>query len=153
STLDPRFEVQFAQDGRYVITLDGTIEDLWGNVWSGGGTYEVHVARTLALDTAMLPGTPLEAGDTVNPGLQVSPPVPADIEIRVRHTPDSDTTRMFERVVRGRANRFGYFQPVGGGIPLDQPGEYRMDITASFRDETGTLWMGTRTWGSVVASR
>jgi hypothetical protein len=153
STLDPRFEVQFGQDGRHVITLNGTIEDVWGNVWSGEGTYEVQVARTLALDTAVLPGTPLEAGDTLSAGVVISPAVAADVEVRLRLAPGSRADDMIERVIRGRANRFGYFKPLGGGFTLDQPGEYRIDVTATFRDETGALWMGTRTWGGVVASR
>ena len=55
TTLDPRFEVTFTQDGLHVITVEGTIDDIWGNTWSGGGTYEVYVGRVLALDTAVLP--------------------------------------------------------------------------------------------------
>lgn len=153
STLDPRFEVQFATDGRHVITVDGAIDDLWGHTWVGGGTYEVHVARPLSLDTGVLPMTPFEAGDVLTPTVVISPPVPADIELRVRLAPDSEAGRMVERVVKGRANRFGYFHPLGGGGALNQPGEYRVDVTASFRDDQGTLWMGTRTWGSVVAPR
>ena len=35
STMDPRFEVKFAQDGLYVITVEGTIDDIWGHTWSG----------------------------------------------------------------------------------------------------------------------
>ena len=58
-----------------VITVEGTIDDIWGNTWSGGGTYEVHVGRVLALDTAVLPGTHFEVGDGFNPGLVVSPPI------------------------------------------------------------------------------
>ena len=149
STMDPRFEVQFSQDGLHVIELAGTIEDIWGNVWNGGGTYEVYVARTLALDTAVLPGTPFEVGDVFQTGLVVSPPVPAELEVRVRLAPNSDPSQMIERTVTGRANRFGYFH--GAGILLDQPGEYRVDIKVSFQDAQGNLWMGSRTWGSVVA--
>ena len=35
--LTPRFEVTFAQDGLHVITVEGTIDDIWGNTWTGGG--------------------------------------------------------------------------------------------------------------------
>ena len=73
TTLDPRFEIAFTQDGLHVITVEGTIDDVWGNTWTGGGTYEVHVGRVLALDTAVLPGTHFEVGDGFNPGLVVSP--------------------------------------------------------------------------------
>ena len=87
TTLDPRFEVTFAQDGLHIITVEGTIDDIWGNTWTGGGTYEVHVGRVLALDTAVLPGTPFEVGDGFNPGLVVSPPLMAEVEVRVQHVP------------------------------------------------------------------
>jgi uncharacterized protein (TIGR03437 family) len=153
STMDPRFEAQFDQDGLHKITVEGAIEDIWGNTWSGGGTYEVNVARLLSLDTAVLPGTPFEVGDTLNPGLTLTPPMPARVEVNVQLAPNSDRSRMIERRVQGLANRFGYFQPPGGGIALDQPGEYRVDVTASWRDAQGRVWMGARTWGGVVAPR
>ena len=54
-------------------------------------------------------------------------------------------------MVRGRTNRFGYFQPAGNSFVFEQPGEYRVDITATGRDDQGQLWMGSRTWGGVVA--
>ena len=151
STLDPRFDVTFAQDGLHVITVEGTIDDIWGNTWIGGGTYEVHVGRVLALDTSVLPGTHFEVGDSFNPGLVVSPPVTAEVEVWVQHVPHSDISQLEERVIRGRTNRFGYFQPAGNSVVFEQPGEYRVDITARGRDAQGQLWMGSRTWGGVVA--
>ena len=151
STMDPRFEVAFAQDGLHVITVEGTIDDIWGNTWTGGGTYEVHVGRILALDTAVLPGTHFEVGDGFNPGLVVSPPLTAEVEVWVQHVPHSDISQLEERIIRGRTNRFGYFQPAGNTVVFDQPGEYRVDITARGEDAQGQLWMGSRTWGGVVA--
>ena len=153
STMDPRFETRFTQDGLHVITLEGSIEDIWGNRWNLSGTYEIYVARELSLDTAVLPGTPFEVGDALNPGLTLTPPLPASVEIRFQLAPNSDGAHTMERVVTGRANRFGYFHPSGSGIVLDQPGEYRLDVTAAFRDAQGNLWMGTRAWGGVVAPR
>ena len=151
STMDPSFEVAFARDGLHVITVEGTIDDIWGHTWTGGGTYEVHVGRVLALDTAVLPGTHFEVGDGFNPGLVVSPPVTAEVEVRVQHVPHSDVSQLQERVIRGRTNRFGYFQPAGNSVVFEQPGEYRVDITAQGEDAQGQLWMGSRTWGGVVA--
>ena len=151
TTLDPRFDVVFTQDGPHVITVEGTIDDVWGHTWTGGGTYDVHVGRILALDTAVLPGTHFEVGDGFNPGLMVSPPVTAEVEVRLQHIPHSDVSQLEERVIRGRTNRFGYFQPAGNSVVFEQPGEYRVDITARGRDGQGQLWMGSRTWGGVVA--
>ncbi|HEY3128583.1 MAG TPA: hypothetical protein VGL91_03935 [Acidobacteriota bacterium] len=153
TTLDSRFEVQFNQDGRHVITMEGSIEDIWGNTWRGGGTYEVYVGQVLALDTAVMPGTPFEVGDAFNPGLVVTPPVPAQVELRFRLAANSDPSRIVERVVQGQANRFGYFHPAESGIALDETGEYRVDVTATYQDPQGKLWMGSRTWGGVVAAR
>src|SRR5262249_55117560 len=151
STMDPRFEVQFTQDGRHVITLDGSIEDIWGNTWTGGGTYEVWVARSLSIDTAVLPGTPFEEGNAFAPGLVTSPAVAADVTVRLRLAPNSDPGQMIDRTISGRANRFGYFHSPAGALVLDQAGEYRVDVTASYIDDQGQLWMGSRTWGGVVA--
>ena len=151
STMDPRFEAAFAQDGLHIITVEGTIDDIWGNTWSGDGTYEVHVGRVLALDTAVLPGTHFEVGDGFNPGLVVSPPVTAEVEVRLQHVPHSEVSQLEERTIRGRTNRFGYFQPAGNSVVFEQPGEYRVDITATGRDDQGQLWMGSRTWGGAVA--
>ena len=151
STMTPRFEVTFSQDGLHVITVEGTIDDIWGNTWTGGGTYEVHVGRVLALDTAVLPGAHFEVGDRFNPGLVVSPPVTAEVEVRLQHVPHSDINQLQERVIRGQTNRFGYFQPAGNSVVFEQPGEYRVDITARGEDAQGQLWMGSRTWGGVVA--
>ena len=151
TTLDPRFEVTFSQDGLHVITVEGTIDDIWGHTWIGDGTYEVHVGRVLALDTAVLPGTHFEVGDGFSPGLVISPPMTAEVEVRLQHLPHSDTSQLEERVIRGRTNRFGYFQPGSNSVVFEQPGEYRVDITATGRDDQEQLWMGSRTWGGVVA--
>ena len=140
STMDPSFDVDFDRDGKYTIRLDGFIDDVWGNRWSSSGTYEVLVAKPLILDTAVLPGTPFEAGDVHAAEVQIVPPVPAEVEIRV-----GDAVR------RGVANRFGRLRL--DGIPMPRPGEYRTDIVATWRDGNGDLYAGARTWGSVVAPR
>src|SRR5262249_3846269 len=53
TTLDPRFQYTFTQYGVYHVLMSGTIEDIYGNVYDGGGTYEVTIARTLSLDTGV----------------------------------------------------------------------------------------------------
>jgi len=153
TTMDPRFEVSFTEDGRHVITMEGTIDDISGNTWSASGTYEVYVARQLSLDTAVLPGTPFEVGDVFAPQIVISPPGPVSVQVRTRLLPNSKSEDTIDTTVHGIANNFGYFSSPGGGIKLDQPSEYRVDITASFVDANGDLWMGSRTWGGVVAAR
>jgi hypothetical protein len=144
-TLDPSFEVAFTEDGRHLVTVDGTVEDVWGTAWRAGGTYEIDVARPLVIDSAVMPMTPFEVSNQVLPAVQLIPPVPADVDVRVRHGARSAR-------FTGKANRFGHFAPPGW-FAFAEAGEYRIDVTASHRDAGGTLWMGTRTWGSVVAPR
>ena len=70
---------------------------------------------------------------------------------RVKLLINSGPSASVERVLRGRANRFGYFNPsLSEPIVLTGPGEYRVDITARYRDEQGVSWMGAVSWGSVV---
>jgi len=124
--------------------MTGTIEDIWGHVYSGGGTYDVHVARPLTIESGQLPTTPYEVGDAFAPALHVYPPVPAAVGIRLLHMPDSDPAQAILYETGGQANRFGYFQPSAGtAITLTAPGEFRVDIEASYVAPDGALWMGS----------
>ena len=113
----------------------------------------MYVARELSLDTAVLPGTPFVAGDVLllewSYRLRAGPPYKC--EFACCRTPNAGAVE--DTTISGRANSFGYFHAPGDGITMDQPGEYRADITASFIDRYGNLWMGSRTWGGVVAPK
>jgi len=151
TTLDRRFDYTFTQYGSYRVIMRGTIEDIYGTVYEGGGTYDVVIARTLSIDTGVVPGTPFQVGDAFSPVVHVLPGIPAEVDVRFRLLPNSDTNKAIERHVRGRANRFGYFDPrLDELIQLTAPGEYRVDITAEYTDDLGILWKGAVTWGSVV---
>ncbi len=151
TTMDEAFAYSFDQYGPHVISLIGEVDDIYGNTYAIQGTYEVTVARVLDLDPAQLPTTPYEEGDAFAPGLHVFPPVPADVTVRLVHMPYSDPAQAVTETVTGQANRFGYFQPpVGTEILLENPGEFRVDLTAVYTATDGTLWMGSMTWGSVV---
>jgi len=151
TTLDERFHVAFTEDGTHEITLTGSVEDVWGHVYAARGTFIVDVGRTLEIDTALLPGTSLEEGDTINTDVQLLPGIEGDVEIRFRFAPRSRRDALVERTLRAKTGINGYaaFEP----ISVTQPGEYRMDVFASGRDERGDLWTGTRTWGGVVGQR
>lgn len=151
STRDPRFNVTFEQYGMHRITATGSLQDKNGDSYVGGGTYHVHVARTLDLETGVFPNTAFEVGDAFSPSLIVQPGVPATVEIEIAHYPWSDPTQVVRRVFRGSANRFGYFHPpVESPFRFAQPGEYRVDYTARYTDEAGVVWMGSQSWGGVV---
>ena len=151
TTLNPRFHYVFAQYGRHLVAMTGTVKDVWGNVYEGGGTYEVVIAKRLDLETGVVPGTPFEVGDVFSPAVIVQPGVPADVEIRFRLLINSDPKNAVERVVRGRANPYGYFNPgLSAPIVITAPGEYRVDIAASYTDDQGVFWRGAVTWGNVA---
>ncbi|HSR30269.1 MAG TPA: hypothetical protein VLY63_06865, partial [Anaerolineae bacterium] len=145
-----RFRVVFDEYGHHVVRMSGVVSDLWGNEYSGGGTYDVWVARPLDIDPGVLPGTPLAVGDAFNPALQVYPRVPAQVELTVSLYPDSDPARKIVQTAAGTANPYGYFDGGETGITLTDPGEYRVDLTAVYTDTSGELYMGSMTWGGVV---
>ncbi|HEY0707265.1 MAG TPA: hypothetical protein VGG33_10720, partial [Polyangia bacterium] len=47
TTFDPGFDYTFSQYGHYVVTMDGWAVDAIGNVYPGGGTYDVYIAEHL----------------------------------------------------------------------------------------------------------
>ncbi|MBC8422440.1 MAG: VCBS repeat-containing protein, partial [Chloroflexi bacterium] len=155
-----QFDHQFDQYGLHRITMSGSIEDIWGNTYTGGGTYHVMVGREIHVHAGAIPGTPFQVGDTLAPTLRLSPAVPADVTIRLRLYRNSDPDDVLEQTITGRANRFGYFAPPSpptlggteGGTPFvfDAPGEYRVDVTAVYTDTDDVVWVGSQTWGNVV---
>jgi hypothetical protein len=151
TTLDEAFDYVFDQYGHYEIEMTGTIDDIRGNRYTGGGTYDVYVARPLKLYNGMLPTTPFIEGDRFTPSLQVYPRHPAEVEMTLTFLPDSSTQRAIVETYSGRANDYGYFYPQDQEpFTFEDGGEYRVDLTAQFTDEGGNLWMGSATWGNVV---
>jgi hypothetical protein len=151
TTLDDGFNYAFDQDGHHVITVEGHVEDIYGNIYPIGGTYDVTVANILDLDPGQLPTTPYEVGNAFSPGLHVFPPCPAEVTVELVHMPYSEPGLATTTTIVGSANRFGYFQPPAGTvITFTTPGEFRVDYTAVFTDPDGGLWMGTMTYGNVV---
>jgi len=148
---DTLLRYEFDQYGHHVITMTGVISDVWGHSYTLGGTYDVWIARELDLDPGQLPTTPYEVGDAFSPALQVYPRVPADVEIHLSLLPDSDPSQAITHTIQGQANRFGYFHPATTSpITLTAPGEFRVDIHATYTDTDGTMWAGSVTWGNVV---
>lgn len=152
STASGLFDYQFPDYGEYTIEMTGTVQDVYGNTYEGGGTYKVFVAEPLDLEPATLPMTPLQVGDVLNPGLTVLPGVPADVEVKVTLFVNSDPDQKVEYLVSGRANRFGTFTPNLNApeIVMTGPGEFLVETSARYTDDNGVLWMGATTWGQVV---
>ena len=154
TTLDPSFDYQFEQYGRYVITMEGWVRDATGITYRGGGSYDVYVAEILDLDLGTFLNTPFEVGDVMSPVVHVRPGVPADIEIDLSLFPNSSTDDVLFKSISGQANPFGYFHPgtEAQQLSVTAPGEYVVDVTASYTDSSGVLWMGATKAASVVES-
>jgi len=150
-TMDENFAYSFDQYGLHTIQVSGEVSDIYGNSYLIQSTYEVVVAHILDLDPAQLPTTPYVVGNAFAPGLHVYPPYPAQVNIQVVHLPYSDPTQAITYTVSGQANPFGYFQPPRGNeFRFEEPGEFRVDISAMYTDEEGRLWAGFSSWGNVV---
>lgn len=151
TTANDRFAVTFAKPGYHQIEMTGWVNDIWGNRYEGGGTYEVWVAHPLDIDPGLLPGTPLAVDDPINPMVQLNPRLPAYVNLTIQHYPFSDPNQMQIHAVEGWANRFGTFAPDDSPITLGQPGEYRLDLFAEYVDaESGEMYAAGATWGGVV---
>jgi hypothetical protein len=144
-----RFRVTFDQYGHHIVTMTGQVNDLWGNAYVGGGTYDLWMAEPLDVHPGVLPGTPLAVGDTFNPALRIYPRVPADVELTLTLYPESNPAQAVVQTFSGQANPYGYFAPQPAA-PIPEHGEYRVDVTASYTDDEGVLYMAAMTWGGVV---
>lgn len=151
TTLNPQFSAyHFDQYGEYTVTVTGSLSDVWGNTYDGGGTYRILAAELLDLTPGVLPGTPFEVGNAFNFGLHLSPGYPAEITIQLRVYPLDGSTPS-ERTVTGTANANGYFQPNTVPFVFSAPGEYVVDYEARFTAPDGRLWAASLRGAGVIA--
>jgi hypothetical protein len=150
TTLNPALSrYNFVQYGEHTITLSGTLEDTWGNRYSGGGEYRVLIAESLKLLPAALSGTPFQVGDALNVGVHVAPNVPAEITVTVRVYP-LDNSEVIEQTFTGRANANGIFQPARDHFVFTTPGEYVVDYEARYGSADGRLWAASLRSAGVI---
>ncbi len=143
------FAYQFPLNGDYAITLDGKINDILGNDYQISGTYHVTVADILDIETALLPGTPFEVGDSMPISLHVMPGLPAEIVYKL--TTSYPNGEMEVNEYHGQANAFGWWDGEGQSHLFERPGEYLVEVEARFEGGED-LWVGRLTFGSVIAS-
>jgi hypothetical protein len=150
TTLEPALSrYNFVQYGEHTITVTGTLDDTWGNRYSGGGDYQVLIAEPLKLLPAALSGTPFQVGDKLNIGVHIAPNVPAEVTVRVRVFP-LDNGEVIEQTFNGRANANGIFQPAADYFEFTVPGEYIIDYEARYGSTDGRLWAASLRSAGVV---
>jgi len=146
------FSADMRRTGRYLVHLNGTIGEQFGRQFEGGGTYVVNIANPLTFSTSCKPGSGFLVGNGYPAKVNVIPPFPAAVEVKVEYYPDSDASRKITWVGEGHANRFGHFTPHGvSPLIFDEPGEYKSTVTARFVDNRENLWMGRQVSVGVVA--
>jgi hypothetical protein len=151
TTLTPEFTHHpFDQYGTYTIELEGSVEDVWGNRFEGGGTYTLVIAQLIDMTPGVLSGTPFQVGDALNTSLHLAPAMPADVTMTVRVYP-LDGSPVIEQTYSGQANAFGYFHPEDAPLVFETPGEYVVDYEARYTDEDGKLWAGSLRSAGVIA--
>lgn len=141
----------FEQYGEYEVGLTGVFEDIYGNRYTGGGTYHLLIAELLDLTPGVLPGMPFHVGDVFFAGGRVSPGVPATVDVHLRvYTLDGDVIeRSFTRI---QADRHGFFTSDDEGFRFESPGEYVVDYEARYEDTQGRLWAASLRSAGVIAS-
>ncbi|MDX2140851.1 MAG: hypothetical protein SF123_22395 [Chloroflexota bacterium] len=150
TTLNPALSAHsFTQYGEHIIEVEGELEDVFGNRYTGGGEYRVLIAELFDLTPGVLSGTPFAVGDRFNPGLHIAPAAAADVSVRVRIFP-LDGGAPIERTFEGVSNMAGHFEP-DAVFTFDVPGEYVIDYEARFTDLDGRLWAGSLRSAGVIA--
>ena len=138
--------------GRYLVRATGWIEDVAGNRYEGGGSYRFWIAKRMTMATATFQGQPYAVGSRYGRDIAFFPPLPADVTVKVDLYVDSDPAKLKTLTYSGKASAAGIFGPAQGAkpFPLDAPGEYHAQITATATDSDGHFWVCTMRHAGVV---
>lgn len=138
--------------GQYTVQASGWIADIWGNRYTGGGTYRFWIANRMTMATATFQGMSYPVGTKYGRDIGFAPAVPADVEVRAVLYPNSDPAQARELTYSGKTSPGGIFGAAQGmkQLTLDAPGEYYAHILAKYKDEKGTLWVCSMRHAGVV---
>lgn len=153
TTLNSSFTDYIFDDyGDYQIEIFTTLEDIWGNRYSGGGLYHLTIAEPLDLTPDVLSGTPFTVGDSFYAGLHLAPRVPADVSVTMQVYP-LDGSEMIETHIEGQASQQGVFIPeLDSPITFDILGEYIVDYEARYSDSEGRVWASSFRSAGVIGN-
>jgi len=138
--------------GQYTVKLTGTVYDIWGNAYSGGGTYRFWIANRMTMATATFQGQAYAVGNRYGRDIGFAPAVPADVCVEATLFVESDPNTVRRDKWCGKASPAGVYGSAQGAknLPFDAPGEYVAHVLATYTDEKGHLWVCSMRHAGVV---
>lgn len=137
-TYDEGFAQEFLASGDVQeIDVSGTVEDAFGQRYTGGGTYTVQFAEPLTIHSPILAGTPFVIGQSFPANFTISPHIP-DAEKRV-------TLRFLTR--DGALNE----RAISEDFTFTEPGIYVVDFHAQ-AEANETAWAASQRIAGVVTA-
>jgi hypothetical protein len=138
--------------GQYTVRATGWTEDIWGNRYTGGGTYRFWIAKRMTLATATFQGMAYPVGNRYGRDIGFAPAAPADVEVNAVLYVNSDPANARKITAKGKASPSGLFTATQGNTPLpfDAPGEYHGHVLARYWDQDGHLWVCSMRHAGVV---
>ncbi len=138
--------------GQYKVIAKGWIEDIWGNRYYGGGTYEFWIAKRITFGTSTFMGMPFSVGYGYGAEIGFAPAVPADVTVKVDLYVGSDPNNVKTSTSQGKASSGGMFSTAYGmqKFVFDEPGEYHAKLRATYTDNEGHLWVCTLRHAGVI---
>jgi hypothetical protein len=140
--------------GYYSVKATGWIYDIWGNRYTGGGTYHFWIAKRMTMATATFQGMSYPVGNRYGRDIGFAPAVPADVEVTATLYVNSDPNNKRSVSYKGKASPGGIFGAAQGSqpLPLDSTGEYCAHVLAKYSDVEGHLWVCSMHHAGVVYS-
>lgn len=138
--------------GQYTVRATGWTQDIWGNRYEGGGTYQFWIAKRMTLATATFQGQAYPVGNRYGRDMGFAPAVPAEVNVTATLFVNSDPNDTRTITYAGRASAGGVFGAAQGMKPLnfDAPGEYYAHVLAKHTDADGHLWVSTMRHAGVI---
>ena len=138
--------------GQYAVKVTGTVYDIWGNAYTGGGTYRFWIANRLTMATATFQGQAFQVGGRYGRDIGFAPAVPADVCVEAVLYVNSDPTDTRSDKWCGKASPSGIFGAAQGAKNLlfDAPGEYAAHVVATYTDDKGHMWVCSMRHAGVV---
>lgn len=134
--------------GFYRVRVNGSINDIFGNRYLGGGEYRVVVAESASIMPRLLPGMPLRVGDAWLPAFSVRPALPGGrVEVSITHQPLEGEPTAFTTTGTLAAGEFQASEP----YTFEAPGTYRIVYRVHYLDEAGRMWYAENSAAGVVA--